>query len=185
MRGLLKICLICTVCLVMACQSPDGDLLIAVGQDGLVFDQGRVYPLSLTDTNTTTIFLATYQPTLDPDALQLQAESLNSLFRETPLSGIHLLNRPTVFELVAPLSDAHQLEPRVFALQDGPDVLDRLLLEEKGRPQLVITSVSARLAMISERIEPEWLEAEDDQNPRLVVIIHHPNAGIQLMKFPY
>ncbi len=185
MRIWMRVWLICTVVFSGACQTDEIDILTAVREDSLRFEQGGVYPLSLSDTSTTTLFLAAYRPSLDPNALIRQGNALEHLFRHSVLTGLHVLNRPAAYDLIRPLADQQSLDPQSFTFREGADVLDRLLLEEKGRPQLIVSSVTSRAAMISDRIEPDWQEEDDDSSSQLVVIIHHPNAGIQLMKFPY
>ncbi|MCF8238406.1 MAG: hypothetical protein K9I85_09650 [Saprospiraceae bacterium] len=168
-----------------ACRTDQKDVLVSVNEDRLQFEKGEDYPLSLSDTSTTIVFLASYLPTFDPEALTRQASSLERLFRQAPLDGLHVLNRPSAYDLVQPLADQHSLQLESFSFQEGAEVLDRLLLEEKGHPQLIVSSVTSRAAMISARIEPDWREEGEYITAQLVVIIHHPQAGIQLMKFPY
>ena len=169
----------------VACAPPTEDKLSEIREDVLHFVHGEEYLLPSLDSARTIVYLAAYPPTRDRDQLSRQQEALHRLFRNADLGAIYIVERPTAHDLVRPLADEKRITVRPFSPSSGPDLLDQLLEEATGSPTLVLSSTANREMMITTDISPEWKGWSTNSEYELGVVIHHPNAGIQLMKFPY
>lgn len=168
-----------------ACVAPEENKLISIQEDALQFQDGGQYDLPPADSSRAVIFLVAYPPTRERAQLESESQALLHLFRDARMGEIYILERPTARELIRPLIEATGLTVQTFPSSSGADVLDRLLLEATGQPIMILASTATREAMITAHIAPDWEGWRTGSEDEMAVVVFHPNAGIQLMKFPF
>lgn len=169
----------------IACAAPEENKLVSIQEDALLFKDGGQYDLPPADSARAVVFLVAYPPTRERAQLESESQAILHLFRDARIGEIYILERPTARELIRPLIEETGLSVQTFPSSSGADVLDRLLLEATGKPIIILSSTATREAMITAHIAPDWEGWRTGSEDELAVVVYHPDAGIQLMKFPF